>query len=149
MGLPESGSGPMTHTASIAINRHTISAHANAHPRSIGTGFWIASPVFPDAVRPDHLAIPAVETEHAVCLGDGMPSLDIGDRLRPQFPRLHVFAVELAREQPDLRLRESHHFLLTETVTCGFPRMAPVTAVPALSAADRPCRLSFGGCGFQ
>jgi hypothetical protein len=93
----------------VAAYQGLARTHADPHLGDIGANRPPLPRSLPDAAQADGLTIPAVETEHPVGFGDGIPSLDIGERLPGLDALTNGAAIELRGEGAALFGGEAHH----------------------------------------
>ena len=70
------------------------------------------------------MPIPGVIAEDAVCLGDHVPSFDIGEGGIVSTPRADVFRIEFGLKALQLCFAKRHHFVLTARLGVGLPSCA-------------------------
>src|SRR4030095_12459184 len=87
--------------------------HADPYLGDIGTNGPPLLRSLPDATQADRLAIPAIEDKDSVVFGDGIPALDIGERLSGLDALADGAAIELGGEGAALFGGEAHHWLRT------------------------------------
>ena len=82
----------------VAADQGLARTHADPHLCDIGANGPPLPRSLPDAAQADGLAIPAIEAEDPVGLGDGIPALDIGERLTRLDALANGAAIELGVE---------------------------------------------------
>src|SRR5262249_27677384 len=137
---------PRAHTAAMAVaaDQGLAGAHPDPHLGDIGACGSPSPWSFPDAAQADGLAIPAVEAEHPIGLGDRIPALDIGEPLPGLPPLADGPAIELGSKGAALLGGEAHHWLRTAKVSSALASTAPGTSRPARTAANSCWRSSLG-----
>ena len=115
----------MTRATALSDDRGLASAHPNAHPRYIRTNVEPVAHAFPDTVGHCSFAVPRIETEDAVRLGDGMPALNVGQGPPRLLPGLDVLGAQFRFQVLDLCVSKRHHLVLTEMVRPPLPSVAP------------------------
>src|SRR5690242_20463468 len=118
----------------VAADQGLARTHADSHLGDIGANGTALPRSLPDAAQAYGFAIPAVEAKHPIGLGNGIPALDIGERL----PRLHALsngpAIELGGESAALFGAKAHHWLRTASVSSELASTAPGTSRPERTA---------------
>jgi hypothetical protein len=112
----------------VADDDRSGRADGNPHPRRIDCrklGLLARG-----ALGLDRLTIPSVEAKDAIGLGDGKPSLDVGELLAGADARADRAERDGATERTDLLVGKTHHFTLTLRTGSGLG-CAPATATPS------------------
>ena len=124
-------------------------AHGDPHPGGVDRGKAAARLAAEQALGLDGLAVPAVEAEDAVGLGQHIPALDIGEFLAVPDPGFDVAGRDAAGERPHLAVGEAHHRTLTLSTGSALESVTPGTASPFLRSLISPMRSRRGSRASQ
>src|SRR5262249_22769129 len=103
----------------------------------------------PPAARANSPSVPSLVAKDAVCLRNGMPTLNVAQGVPVGVPGPDVSWIEFGLEHAHLGVGERHHFVLTISTSLGLLSSTPGIAPPRLRSPSRPWRSSLGGCVSQ